>query len=179
MICFNPSTFTLYLSGTDRVSTQRLTRSGGPSYRVTPARAEGSPIPPDGLPFECSDPIGTARRSTFRFSFDKLSSDQADAWREAFATGQTVYVSMDIGPDGRDGTEWLTVDLRVATVSAALSSATAAIASGISDAKAFFGSVASVVQFAVVGLVSSFRKAPEESHALASAGVSKRIDSLG
>src|SRR5215207_678904 len=63
-VCFKPSRFTLYLTGTDQVSTQRLTRSGGPKYSLSPARAQGSPIPPDGLPFTCSDPRPTAMTAT-------------------------------------------------------------------------------------------------------------------
>jgi hypothetical protein len=175
-VCFSPSRFTLYLTGTDRVSTQRLTRSGGPKYSLTPARAEGSPIPPDGRPFTCTDPRPTAMKATLGFSFDGLSSDQADDWRAAFSAGQTVYVSMDIGPKGVDGTEFLIVDLRVATVAAALSSAKMAIANGFSDGIAFLRSLGAAVQFSVVGLARLFGKAPNESPALASAGLSKRVD---
>jgi hypothetical protein len=103
------------------VSAQSIMRSGATTYQVTDADAQGSVRPPQGRPFTCTTPTGAAMQADFGFDFNRLTPGQADEWTRAFKEGnRTVYVSMSIGDDASDGTEWLIIDLREATVLAAL-----------------------------------------------------------
>jgi MYXO-CTERM domain-containing protein len=120
---FVPSRFTLYLDSNGNVSAQTIKRSGS-SYEILAANAQGSPPPPSGRPFTCTTPFGSANQASFSFSFAGLTTTQATEWTQAFKAGnRTVYVSMSIGSNASEGTEWLAIDLREATVLAALTQA--------------------------------------------------------
>jgi hypothetical protein len=174
---FVPSRFTLYRDSSGNVSTQSIKRSGS-TYQITAANAQGSPQPPGGRPFTCTTPSGSANEASFSFNFSLLTTTKdRDDWTNAFKAGnRTVFVSMSIGSNAAGGTEWLTIDLREATVSAALTQAKSAVVLVAKESVVLFRSLLTVAHFVVLSFAGLFRKKQEPEAILASEAASKHLE---
>jgi len=83
---------------------------------------------------------------------------------------------MNIGSNASEGTEWLTIDLREATVLAALTQAKSATVRVAKDSVVLFRSLLTVAHFVVLSFVGLFRKKREPEPVLASGGTSKHLE---